>query len=161
MRISLIVAMGKNRQIGKENNLLWNISDDLKNFKKLTLGHHMLMGRKTYESIGRPLPGRTTIIMSRNKNYNAEGCFVVASYEDARKIAEKAGDNEFFICGGEEIYKTLLDKADRFYMSLVDYDGDADAFFPDLSSFSLAVIDEKKHEARGKSPAWTFRVLER
>ncbi|MDA3810388.1 MAG: dihydrofolate reductase [Spirochaetaceae bacterium] len=161
MRISLIVAMGNNRQIGKNNQLLWHISDDLKNFKKLTLGHHMLMGRKTYESIGRPLPGRTTIILSRKKNYSAEGCFVVTSYEEALKIPEAAGDSEFFICGGEEIYKNFLGKADRYYLSLVDFDGEADAVFPEFSSESLNIIEEVKHEKTEKNPAWVYQVLER
>ena len=161
MRISIIAAMGNRRQIGKDNKLLWHISDDLKNFKKLTLGHHILMGRKTYESIGRPLPGRTTIIMSRNPEYKANGCKVVGTFELAVSIAEDGGDSELFICGGEEIYKKLLPEADRFYISSVDFNGEADAFFPDLKYDSLKIIKETSHEAGDNSPAWTYQILER
>jgi dihydrofolate reductase len=153
--------MGKNGQIGKDNKLLWHISEDLKNFKALTLGHHMLMGRKTYESIGRPLPGRTTIILSRNSQYSAPGCTVVGTYEEAVSIADAADDSELFICGGEEIYKTLLAKAERFYLSFIDFQGEADAYFPDISSEPLTVIKEIKHESHAETPAWTYRVLER
>ncbi|MBI9099394.1 MAG: dihydrofolate reductase [Spirochaetaceae bacterium] len=161
MILSIIVAMGNNRQIGKDNKLLWHISDDLKNFKKLTLGHHILMGRKTYESIGRPLPGRTTIIMSRNPEYSARGCKVVSSFEEAATIAEAAGDNELFICGGEKIYKNLLAQTDRFYLSYVDYDGQADAFFPQFSIKDLKLIEEVRHEKTDKAPKWVYKVLER
>lgn len=153
--------MGKNRQIGKDNKLLWRISDDLKNFKKITLGHHMLMGRKTFESIGKALPGRTTIIMTKNPDYTAEGCIVVNSFDQAVKIAEAAGDDEFFICGGGEIYKDLLDRSERFYLSFVDYDGEADTYFPDLSNTRFSIVEEVKYEKNEKSPAWIYRVFDR
>ena len=161
MILSIIVAMGKNRQIGKDNKLIWHISDDLKNFKKLTLGHHMLMGRKTYESIGKPLPGRSTIIMSRNPDYKAEGCEVVSSLDEAMEIARSAGDEELVICGGEEIYKNSLAQTKRFYLSFVDYDGPADAYFPNYSTETLNVIEEVNHEKSDKAPAWKYQVLER
>lgn len=161
MNVSIIAAMGKEKQIGKNNQLLWRISDDLKNFKKLTSGHHMLMGRKTYESIGRPLPGRTTVIMTRNSSYKAEGCKIVHSFEEALSLSEESGDNELFICGGEQIYRSLLEKADKFYLSFVDFDGEADVFFPDLSYETLNIMEEVDHPAEGITPAWIYKVFKR
>lgn len=161
MRISIIAAMGNNRQIGKGNKLLWHISDDLKNFKKLTFGHHMLMGRKTYESIGKALPGRTTIIISRNPDYKVEGCKVVGTYNEALTIAEDAGDSDLFICGGEQIYKTFFEKADVFHLSYIDFDGEADTFFPKFSEESFDLFEEIQHDATEKTPAWTYRILKR
>ncbi len=161
MIISLIAAMGRNRQIGKNNKLLWRISEDLKNFKKLTLGHHMVMGRKTFESIGKPLPGRTTIILTRNPGFTVEGCRIVSSFNEAKSIARKAGETELFICGGGEIYKDLLGEADKFYLSFVDYDGDADIYFPDFSSIWLEEIEEKKFPKTEKTPSWVYKVLKK
>ena len=161
MIISLIVAMGQHRQIGRDNKLLWHIADDLKNFKNLTLGHHILMGRKTYESIGKPLPGRKTIVMSRSANPSIEGCDVVSSFEEATAIARTRGDKEFFICGGEEIYRNCLKETDRFYISLINFYGEADAFFPDFPLDSLRVIEERRYEKSPGAPEWVYRVLER
>ncbi len=161
MIISLIVAMGQSRQIGKENQLLWHISEDLKNFKKITLGHHMLMGRKTFESIGKALPGRKTIILSRNVNYSADSCTTVTSFKEALDLAELAGEEELFICGGAEIYNQLIGFAHKFYISYVDYNGDADAYFPDYSQLSLDIIEEKFYQKTEKSSGWTYKVLER
>ncbi len=161
MIISLIGAMGKNRQIGKNNKLLWRISEDLKNFKRLTLGHHMVMGRKTFESIGKPLPGRTTIILTRNPGYTAEGCKTVSSFNEAKSIAREAGETELFICGGGEIYKDLLGEADKLYLSFVDYGDDADTYFPDYSSIELEEIEERKFPKTEKAPSWVYKVLKK
>ena len=119
------------------------------------------MGRKTYESIGKALPGRTTLILSRNPGYRAEDCITVSSFEKAVAAAEKAGEKELFICGGAQIYRELLDKADKFYISFVDYNGDADVYFPDYSSISLKQVEEKTFHTAGKSLSWTYKVLEK
>ncbi len=128
--LSIIVAHAGNLAIGKDNALLWHISEDLKYFKKLTGGHTVIMGRHTYESIGRPLPDRRNMVVSSTMK-PAEGIEVFPSVEAA--IAASAGDGEIFIMGGGKIYAQTLALADRFYITEVDADFDADTFFPDYS----------------------------
>ena len=162
MIISLIVAIGKNRQIGKDNQMLWHIKEDFKKFKETSMGHHLIMGRKTYESIGRPLPGRTTIIITKNKDYQApEGVLVATSPEEAIELAKSRGDDEAFIAGGGVIYSLFLEKANRLYLSVVDYDGEADVFFPDYQNYEWRALESESCEAVGKSPAWAFQILEK
>ncbi|MGA7749149.1 MAG: dihydrofolate reductase, partial [Gallionella sp.] len=112
-RISLIVAMAKNRVIGINNTLPWHLPADLKHFKALTMGHHIVMGRKTYESIGKPLPGRTSVVVTRNAHYAPPGVVVVNSLEAA--IAACGNDEEIFVIGGAELYSQAIDLADRIY----------------------------------------------
>ena len=130
--ISLICALGSNRAIGRNGDLIWRISDDLKRFKRITYGHPIIMGRKTYESIGRPLPGRTNIVITGNKSYSADGCIVTHSIEDALNVAaDSKGADEIFIIGGGEIYRQTINQANRLYLTLVeDEPEDADTFFP-------------------------------
>ena len=128
--ITLIAAIGKNRELGKDNDLIWHLPNDLKRFKKTTSGHHIIMGRKTFESLGKPLPNRTNIIITRNKNYKAEGCVVVNSLEAAIKTAET--DSNPYILGGAEIYKLAIEIADVLDLTLVDAALEADAFFPKI-----------------------------
>ncbi len=135
MILSVVVAVGVNRQIGLNNQLLWHLSDDLKRFKNLTKGHHILMGRKTYESIGHPLPNRTNIIVTRDKNYSVEGCVVVHSIEEAIELAQRNGESELFFCGGEAIYSKGLELCDKLYLTEVDYNGEADTFLPDYNLY--------------------------
>ncbi|MDP3996509.1 MAG: dihydrofolate reductase [bacterium] len=140
-KISIVVAVTKkDAAIGNGGKLLFHISDDLKRFKRLTLGHPIIMGRKTYESIGRPLPGRTNIIVTRNSEFKAEGCIVAGSLEGAIMKGEETalrqaqGDNknpEVFVIGGSEIYKQALPYTDKLYLTLVDSDAEGDVFFPD------------------------------
>lgn len=137
MIISLIWAMGNQRGIGKENGLIWRLKGDLPRFKTVTMGSPVVMGRKTYESIGKPLPGRTNVIITRNKSYQIEGATVVHGVEEAIVACEavdgdRSVDNELFVIGGAEIYALFLDKADKLYLTLVDDDAPADAFFPTL-----------------------------
>ena len=109
MRVSIIVAVAKHRVIGKENKLPWHLPEDLKHFKELTMGHPVLMGRKTYESIGKPLEGRTNIVVTKNHEYQAAGCLVAASLSHALSIAsESPGSNEVFVIGGAEVYRQAL-----------------------------------------------------
>jgi dihydrofolate reductase len=130
-RISMIAAMGKNRELGKGNDLLWKIPADLKRFKEVTKGHSIIMGRKTYESIGRPLPDRTNIVITRDRNWAADGVFPVVSMEEALELTRvKPGKEEVFIIGGGQIYELGLPYADKLYLTLIDASKDADCFFP-------------------------------
>ncbi len=130
--INIIVAKGKNNEIGKNGQLIWHISDDLKRFKKITMGGVLIMGRKTYESIGRPLPGRINIVVTRRKDYPDEGTFITHSPEEALEKARCFG-KPVFIIGGEQIYRALLPRAERLYITEIDAeDPAADAFFPSL-----------------------------
>ena len=115
--ISVVVAIGNNGEIGNKGQLLWHLPADLKKFKQTTMGHHMIMGRKTFESIGKPLPGRTTIIVTRNKDYAVNGCLVTSSVEEAIGVAKQAGEQEVMIVGGGEIYKQSLPLAQRIYLT--------------------------------------------
>ncbi len=130
MKISLIVAAGKNGVIGLNNQLIWSLSKDLKRFRLLTSGHHVIMGRKTYESIGRALPNRTNIIVTRNSQFIASDCIIANSVKDAIDLALNNQEEEVFIIGGAEIYNQLLSIADFIYLTLVDVDLSGDAFFP-------------------------------
>lgn len=134
--ISIIVAMGKNRVIGKNGKLPWHIPEDLKHFKKVTFGHAVIMGRKTFESIGRPLPGRRNIIVTRNASFRPAGVTVAHSVDEALSVA---GAENAFIIGGAELYQQSLDRADRLYLTLVEGEFDGDTFFPsfDLSAFQI------------------------
>ncbi len=158
--LSLVVAMGKNRAIGKDNQLLWHLPADLKNFKKLTMGAVMIMGRKTFESIGRVLPGRTTLIVSRNPDLQIEGAQISNSLESAlSKARELSGNEEVFVVGGGEIYRLALAKCDRIYLSVVDLAPEADTFFPEFEGFNL--VSTETHEAQGDYPQWSYQIWER
>ncbi len=153
--ISLIAILGTNRAIGIEGELVWYISEDLARFKKLTTGHPVIMGRKTFESIGHPLPDRTNIILSRNNSYHADGCSVCHDIEEALNSITA---EEIFIIGGGEIYKQTIHLADRIYLTLVQDKPDADTFFPDYSEFTTVIADEQ-HELNSLS--YRFLTLER
>jgi len=124
--------MDKKRGIGVDNRLPWRLSSDLKRFRDLTMGHHIIVGRKTFESIGKPLPGRRMIIVTRDRNYGIEDCDVAHSVEDAIRLARERGESEVFICGGAEIYAQSIEVADRMYLTLVDAEVAADTFFPEF-----------------------------
>lgn len=165
MKLSMIVAIGKRGQIGKDNKLLWHIPEDLKNFKNLTLNHHIIMGRKTYESIGKPLPNRTSIVLSHNE-FKQDGIFVCKNIDEAIKFCENNNEEEAFIIGGGELYKSTIDIIDRLYLTKVYYNEDADTFFPTLKTSDWLIIEEINHEEiikddGTKIPAWQFCILER
>ena len=161
MKISLIAGMGKNREIGMKNNLIWRVKSDLRNFKKLTWGHHILMGRKTFESIGRPLPGRTGIVLSRGENH-FDPSLHASCIDEAFLIARRRGETELFVIGGSEIYKATLPYADKLYLSFFNDEQPADCFFPDFQrEGSFRVVDEQSHAGEGDGPSWRFQVLER
>lgn len=127
--ISIIVAADENNTIGKDNGLIWHLPDDLKFFKEKTLNHAIIMGRKTYESVGKPLPKRTNIIITRDRNFTAEGCIVVHSLEDALAQAAKVDENPFVV-GGEQIYKMALPVADVVYLTRIHHKFNGDRHFP-------------------------------
>jgi dihydrofolate reductase len=137
MMLSIVVAISRNGVIGQDNQLPWHLPEDLKYFKQLTMGKPIVMGRKTYESIGRPLPGRTNIVITRNARWQAEGVTVVNSLEAAIKTAEQAcidsGASEAMVIGGSEIYRQALDRADRLYITEVNVEIEGDAYFPDIN----------------------------
>ena len=144
--LTIIAAVAKNNALGKNNDLIWRLPADLKRFKKVTLGHHVIMGRKTFESLGKPLPNRTTIIVSRNEHYQADGCTIVNSLEKAI-IAAKSDDNPF-ILGGGEIYKQALDHADMLDLTLVHHSfNDADTFFPPIDFTKWKEINREDYKA--------------
>ena len=141
--ISIIAALGKNRELGKDNELLWHIPDDLKRFKRLTMGHPVIMGRKTFESIGKPLPGRTNIVVTHNQDYAAPN--FAYKLEGALEEAEKTGADEIFVIGGAQIYAAALPYADRLYLTLVDDDKESDTYFPPYeTTFTKKIADEAR-----------------
>jgi len=148
--VTIIAAIGRNRALGKNNDLIWHLPADLRRFKKVTRGHHIIMGRKTYESLGKPLPNRTNIIVSRNPDYKAEGCVVVSSLDEALKTA-KADPNPY-VLGGAEIYKQALSIADFMDLTLVHADFEADAFFPDFSLENWKEIGRQDFEKDEENP---------
>ena len=130
-RISILVAMASNRTIGINNTLPWRIPEDLKHFKALTMGHHMIMGRKTFDAIGKPLPGRTTVVVTRNRGLKIEGCIIAHSLHEA--LAACTGDEEVFIIGGAEIYMQAMPLTDTLYITEIQQDVEGDAHFPELN----------------------------
>ncbi len=132
MIISLIAAIAKNNAIGFENRLLWHLPSDLKYFKRTTVGHYVLMGRKTFDSIGGFLKGRTIIVVTGDRKFLADDATVVHSIEEGIEFAKSKGEEELFICGGEQIYKQTLDIANKMYLSHVEYEPIADTFFPEF-----------------------------
>lgn len=144
MITSIIVAIAENMVIGKDNDLIWRISEDLRYFKKTTTGHTVIMGRKSYESIGRPLPNRRNIIITRNSSFIAGGCEVVGSIDEA--IAACKGEEEIFIIGGGEIYRQTLEKADKLYITFVRHNYEGDTFFPEIDFSKWREISCEKHE---------------
>jgi len=143
-RISIIAALGtETNAIGKDNKLLWHIPKDLERFKKLTTGHPIIMGRKTFESIGRVLPDRTNIIITRNKHFQADNCVVTHSLKDALEEAREREKKEIFIIGGGEIYTQALPCVDRLYLTLVLDQREGDAFFPNYSEFTKKLSEER------------------
>ena len=141
--IILIAAISKNNEIGKNNQLLWHLPDDFKRFKTLTTGHYIIMGRKTFESFPKPLPNRTHIIITRQKNYAVENCIVVSSLEEAIKVCPK--NEDIYIIGGGEIYKQSIDFADKLEITLVDNDFEADTFFPEIDENKWKLDFEEFH----------------
>ena len=166
MKVSLIVAVSQNGMIGKDNDLIWHLPKDMKFFKDTTLGHHVIMGRKNFESIPhkfRPLPNRTNIVITRQSDYKAEGSIVVNSVEEALKVAKSNEENEAFIIGGGQIYKIALEKnlVDRIYLTRINGSFDGDTFFPELNSDWIEVNREDFFQDENHKYDYSFIVLEK
>ena len=160
MKVSIVVAAAENNTIGKNNQLLWHLPDDLKHFKNITTGGTIIMGRKTFESIGKPLPNRISIVITTQKNYDAKGAIVVSSLAVA--LEKCKNKEEVFIIGGGEIYKHSLPVVDCIYLTKVHQNFDGDTFFPVLNAGEWKVITEVKHAADDKNLFdYTFFKLER
>jgi dihydrofolate reductase len=156
--LSIIVAVDKNNAIGKNNRLLWHIAEDLKHFKSLTKGHPVIMGRKTFASIGKTLPGRTNIIISRNPQFAVSGSIVAASLEKAIAVASEIDDIQFII-GGASVYAEAIDIADTIYLTVVHREyGDADTFFPEIPANKWNEVERTDYE-RGKDFEYPFSFL--
>ncbi|QPA32466.1 dihydrofolate reductase [Thermaerobacillus caldiproteolyticus] len=159
--ISLIVAMDNSRVIGKDNKLPWHLPADLAYFKKVTMGHPIVMGRKTFESIGRPLPGRENIIVTRNRSFQPEGCTVIHSVEGIKQIAAKRSD-EVFVIGGAELFAAILPLADRLYITKIEANFPGDTFFPVFNEAEWRLISCEKGQKDEKNPYdYFFLVYER
>lgn len=163
MIISAIVAVSKDGVIGRDNQIPWYLPEDLKYFKKVTLGHPVIMGRKSFVSIGRPLPKRTNIIVTRDPFYIVSGCIVVNTLEEALEWALKEGEDEIFIIGGGEIFEQSISYWDKLYLTEVDlFVPDGDVFFPEINPDEWALLSEEHHDADEKNEyAYTFKVFER
>jgi dihydrofolate reductase len=163
--IALIWAMARNRVIGRDNSLPWHLPADMRHFRELTTGHPVLMGRKTYESLGRPLPGRTNIVVTSNRDYAAQGCLVANSLDEALVLAvslTRPDDPQIFVIGGEKLYAQMLPYADRLYVTLVDAEIKGDAWFPDFDMTEWRETLTVAHQADAKNPyACVFKTLER
>jgi dihydrofolate reductase len=156
MIVSIIVAYDMERGIGHHEQVPWRLPGDMRRFKMLTMGHHIIMGRKTWESIGRALPGRTSLVISRQSNYQAPGALVLPDLEPAIRYAQAAGDSEVFVIGGAQIYKQALPLAQRIYATLVLTRKTADAWFPPLNP---AVWQETQVIEQEPSAGDEFRYL--
>ena len=157
--ISIIVATSENNVIGAKGDLPWRLSDDLKHFKAVTMGKPIVMGRKTWDSIGRPLPGRQNIVITRQEGFRAEGCDVVASVEEAIKAA---GDvDEIMVIGGSQVYELALPFAKRIYLTRVHADVEGDAFFPELDDGEWNLVSDERHRADERNEFdFSFRIYE-
>lgn len=152
MKISIVVAQDQEGGIGKDNQLPWHLSADLKHFKNITTGHHMLMGRKTYESIGKPLPNRVSIVLTRNKTIEfPEGVIKVSSVEEGIEVAKQAGEEELFMVGGGQLYKTSLEMVDTIHLTKVETRVEADTFFPILKEEEWEELKKESFEAKEKN----------
>ncbi|HEY3395718.1 MAG TPA: dihydrofolate reductase [Lacipirellulaceae bacterium] len=164
MRVSIIAAVAENGVIGRDGNLPWHLSADLRRFKQLTMGHTVIMGRRTWESIGRSLPGRRMVVVSRQPGYHvdAQGIEVAASLDDALKRAAALGDDEAFVIGGETLFKEALPRADRLYYTSVRANVSGDVYFPDVEWSQWRLIESVDSPANEKNdyPS-TFKIYER
>jgi len=160
MIISLVAAASDNNIIGKNGTLPWRMPADMKFFKSLTMGHTVIMGRKTYESMGKPLAGRKNIVVSRNSNFKAEGCVVVNSVKEA--FDQSAAEKEVFVIGGAHIYKEVLASADKIYLTRIHGIFEGDASFPELPEREWVQVKHEMHQQDDKNPySYTFEELTR
>ncbi|QIB49772.1 dihydrofolate reductase [Pseudomonas sp. OIL-1] len=165
VRVAMIAAMGLNRVIGRDNQLPWHLPEDLKYFRSMTWGKPIVMGRKTFDSLGRPLPGRTNIVVSGQPNLELPGAKVAGSLEEAlsaaRNQAELDSVDEIMIIGGANLYEQMLGQTDRIYLTLVEAEPDGDAWFPELPDEQWKLVEERAVAAGEDYPAHRYQVLDR
>jgi dihydrofolate reductase len=161
MSLSIIAAMDKNQLIGNQGAIPWKLPADLQHFKQITMGSPIIMGRKTFESLARPLPGRTNIIMTKNKNYSADGCLIVHSAAEIfKKFLNK--EEEAFIIGGEEIYKTFLPYSNKLYLTMIDNEFSGDTYFPEINWQNWLKLAEEKGTTDSNNPySYSYHVYQR
>lgn len=163
MTVSIIAIVAANDVIGRGNQLPWHMPADLKRFKQLTMGHHLIMGRKTYQSLGKPLPGRINVVVTRNLDFTPDGVAVARSVDEAISKAEAAGDDEIFIGGGADIYAQTLHRADRMYITRLHGEPEGDTFFPefdDVNEWKLVDAEHFEADERNEYP-YSFLTYER
>lgn len=151
MKISIIAAVSENNVIGNKGQIPWHLPADLAHFKKITLNHHILMGQKTFESIGRVLPGRTTIVLTNDKAFKTHGVVIAHSPKEAIEIAKKAGEKELMISGGGQIYKLFLPLADKIYLTKIHADFEGDTFFPELNKIKWKEVNKESFDPNEKN----------
>ena len=162
MKIALIAAVAANGVIGQDNSLPWHLPEDLKAFKRITLGKPVIMGRKTYESIGRPLPGRTNIVLSRQPDWAPPGVLVATDLDQALDLAGQAGgEGEVMVIGGEQIYRQALPRADRLYLTLVDREVPGDTCFPAVDSAQWREVSRQPGQAAADNISFVFVIWDR
>ncbi len=162
MLISLIVAAASNNAIGKDGKLPWHLPNDMKHFKNVTWGMPVIMGRKTFESLGKALPGRKNIVITRQQHWQQDGAVAVKSMDDALFVANATDANEVMVIGGGEIYKAMFDKAKRIYLTRVEAEPEADTFFPVIQPQQWKLISQKNYEADEKNDFnYSFQLWER
>jgi len=162
MKISIIAAVSENSVIGRKGKIPWHLSGDLKNFRRITKGHHLIMGRKTYQSIGHPLPDRINIIVSRNPKLKIKKCIITHSLKEALQVSQDAGEKEVMIIGGEQIYKQVLPLAEKIYLTRVKVNVVGDTYFPKIESSDWKEISCEPHPADDKNQyPYELCILER
>jgi dihydrofolate reductase len=162
MMLSMIVAVSENGVIGRGGDLPWHLSADLRRFKALTMGHTLVMGRKTWESIGRPLPGRKIVVLSRQADYRVEGAGVVPDLDEACRVAEIRGETEVFVIGGAEVYRQALLKVGRLYLTRVHATIEGDTCLPEITWDNWQLLESERHEADDKHQfAYSFQIFTR
>ncbi|HUP49063.1 MAG TPA: dihydrofolate reductase [Thermoanaerobaculia bacterium] len=159
MTVSIIAILSANDVIGLDNRLPWHMPADLKRFKSLTMGHHVIMGRKTFQSMGKPLPGRITAVVTRDAGFSPEGVAVARSVEEAISKAEAAGDEEIFIAGGAEIFAQTLHRADRMYLTRIHSEFEGDTFFPEFDDVAEWKLVDAEHLESDEKNAWPYSFL--
>ena len=159
MRLSIIAALSSNNVIGRNNQLPWHLGSDLKRFKALTTGHHLIMGRRTFESVGKPLPGRVNVVITSASAFTAPGVTVVHSLEEGIRLAVDAGDAEPFIAGGAVVFEQAIHRADRMYLTRVHAEIEGDTFFPDFDDVTEWQLSDSEHFEADEKNDYPFSFL--
>jgi len=162
MSLSIIAAMDENQLIGNQGDMPWRLPSDLQHFKQITMGSPIIMGRKTFESLAQPLPGRTNIIMTKNKDYSAEGCLIVHSAIEILKKFLNKKEKEAFIIGGEEIYKLFLPYSNKLYLTMIENEFSGDTYFPDIDWENWGKVSEEKGKTDKNNPyLYSYQIYKR